>query len=34
MDNKLSNLENDIIIYTTEDGQVKIEVKLEEENVS
>lgn len=33
MDNKLNNLENDIIIYTTEDGQVKIEVRLEEENV-
>ncbi len=33
MNNKLNNLENDIIIYTTEDGQVKIEVKLEEENV-
>lgn len=33
MDNKLKNLSNDIIIYTTEDGQVKIEVQLENENV-
>ena len=24
---------NDIIMYTTDDGQVKIEVKLEDENV-
>lgn len=33
MDNKLRNVGNDIIIYTTEDGQVKIEVQLENENV-
>lgn len=33
MDNKLNNLDNNITFYTTEDGQVKIEVKLEEENV-
>ena len=26
-------LQNNIIIYTTEDGQVKIEVRLEDENV-
>lgn len=33
MDNKLRTVGNDMIIYTTEDGQVKIEVRLEEENV-
>lgn len=33
MDNTLSNLDNNIIFYTTNDGQVKIEVRLEDENV-
>ena len=33
MDNKLSNLGNNIIIYTTDDGQVKIDVRLEDDNV-
>lgn len=33
MDNTLANLENNIIFYTTDDGQVKIEVRLEDENV-
>lgn len=33
MDNTLSNLDNNIIFYTTDDGQVKIEVRLEDENV-
>ena len=31
-DNSLET-NNDIIIYTTDDGQVKIEVRLEDENV-
>ena len=31
--NGLLNLENNIIIYTTDDGHVKIEVRLEDENV-
>lgn len=26
-------LDNDIIMYTTDDGQVEIEVRLEDENV-
>ena len=29
----MSNLDNNIIFYTTDDGQVKIEVRLEDENV-
>ncbi len=33
MDNKSLENNNNIIIYTTDDGQVKIEVKLEDENV-
>ncbi len=33
MSDKLINQNNDIIIYTTDDGQVKIEVRLEDENV-
>ena len=33
MDNKLIENESNIIFYTTDDGKVKIEVKLEEENV-
>lgn len=33
MDNELVERNNDIIFYTTDDGQVKIEVKLEDENV-
>ena len=33
MNNNLINLQNNIIIYTTEDGQVRIEVRLENENV-
>ena len=33
MDNKPLENNNDIIIYTTDDGQVKIEVRLEDENV-
>ncbi len=33
MNNKLLENNNDIIIYTTDDGQVKIEVRLEDENV-
>lgn len=33
LDNTLSNLDNNIIFYTTDDGQVKIEVRLEDENV-
>jgi len=34
MENKITNLEkNKIIIYTSDDGQVKIEVVLEDENV-
>ncbi|MFG6319635.1 MAG: virulence RhuM family protein [Clostridia bacterium] len=33
MDNTLLENNNDIIIYTTDDGQVKIEVRLEDENV-
>lgn len=33
MKNKLIQNNNDIIIYTTEDGQVEIEVRLEDENV-
>lgn len=33
MNNKLSDSDSNVIIYTTEDGQVKIEVKLENENV-
>ena len=32
MDNKL-NEQNNFIIYTTDDGQVDIEVRLEDENV-
>ncbi len=33
MDNNLVENNNNIIIYTTDDGQVKIEVRLEDENV-
>ena len=33
MNNKLTNTNNNIIFYTTDDGQVKIEVRLEDENV-
>ena len=33
MDKELLDNNNDIIIYTTDDGQVKIEVRLEDENV-
>jgi len=31
MNDKLVEYNNDIIIYTTDDGQVKIEVRLENE---
>lgn len=33
MDNMLSKSDKNIIFYTTDDGQVKIEVRLEDENV-
>ena len=34
MDNEITNQDNNkILIYTTDDGQVKIEVRLEDENV-
>ena len=33
MENYLTNPQNNIIIYTTDDGQVKIEVRLENDNV-
>ena len=33
MNNKLANTNNNIIFYTTDDGQVRIEVRLEDENV-
>lgn len=33
MTDKLLENNNDIIIYTTDDGQVEIEVRLEDENV-
>ena len=34
MDNEIENQDdNKIIIYTSDDGQVKIEVRLEDENV-
>lgn len=33
MNNELKENNNDIIIYTTDDGQVDIEVRLEDENV-
>ena len=34
MDNQITNQENNkIIIYTSDDGQIKIEVRLEDENV-
>ena len=33
MDNNIIDNNNKIIIYTTDDGQVDIEVRLEEENV-
>ena len=33
LNNKLANTNNNIIFYTTDDGQVKIEVRLEDENV-
>ncbi len=33
MNNKLIKYNNEIIIYTTDDGQVDIEVRLEDENV-
>ena len=33
MNNDLTNSQNNIIIYTTDDGQARIEVRLEDENV-
>lgn len=33
MDNNLIEYNNEIIIYTTDDGRVDIEVRLEDENV-
>ena len=33
MSNELIENNNEFIIYTTDDGQVKIEVRLEDENV-
>ena len=33
MDNEVVKQNNDIIFYTTDDGQVEIEVRLEDENV-
>ena len=33
MNNSLTNSQNNIIIYITDDGQVRIEVRLEDENV-
>ena len=33
MENYLTNPQNNIIIYTTDDGQVRIEVRLENDNV-
>ena len=34
MDNEITNQDNNkILIYTSDDGQVKIEVRLEDENV-
>ena len=34
MDNEITNKDNNkILIYTSDDGQVKIEVRLEDENV-
>ena len=33
LNNDLTNSQNNIIIYTTDDGQVRIEVRLEDENV-
>ena len=33
MDNKIIQDDNKILIYTSDDGQVKIEVRLEDENV-
>lgn len=33
MDNGVVRKNNDIIFYTTDDGQIKIEVRLEDENV-
>ena len=33
MSNNLIENNNEIIIYTTDDGQVDIEVRLEDENV-
>ena len=33
MNNDLTNFQNKIIIYTTDDGQVRIEVRLEDQNV-
>lgn len=33
LDNMLSKLDKNIIFYTTDDGQVRIEVRLEDENV-
>lgn len=33
MNNDLINSQNNVIIYTTDDGQVRIEVRLEDENV-
>ena len=33
LDNMLSKLDKNIIFYTTDDGEVRIEVRLENENV-
>ena len=33
LDNMLTDLDRNVIFYTTDDGQVRIEVRLEEENV-
>lgn len=33
LDNMLSDLDRNVIFYTTDDGQVRIEVRLEDENV-
>lgn len=33
MNNNLTENNDDIIMYTTDDGQVEIEVRLEDENV-
>ena len=33
LNNMLSDLDRNVIFYTTDDGQVRIEVRLEDENV-